>query len=143
MRNLFVVCLALSAAFASAGCKKKSGDAGNEAFGKMTEFKDQMCACKDTDCVNKVTADMAKWGEEQAKKMEGKPAPKMSDADTKKYADVSTKFQECAQKAMAPAAGATPPAADPAAAPAGSAAPAADPAAAPAPAAPAAGSAAP
>ena len=87
MKNVFVMCLALSAALASAGCKKKASDS-NEAFGKMTEFKDHMCACKDKDCVDKVEADMSKWSDEMAKKM-GDKKPTMSEAESKKYA-VST-----------------------------------------------------
>jgi hypothetical protein len=100
MKNVFLVCMALSAALASAGCKKKA-DGGDDAFAKMSEFKDSMCACKDKACADKVTADMTKWSEEMAKKNTGdKKAGTMSEADTKKYAEVTTKLGECTTKAM-------------------------------------------
>ena len=35
--------------FVSFGCKKKAGSSG-EAMAKMTEFKDEMCKCKDAKC---------------------------------------------------------------------------------------------
>lgn len=101
MRNVFVVCMALSAALASAGCKKKAGDSADDAFAKMSGFKDSMCACKDKACADKVSADMTKWSEEMAKKNTGDKKPvTMSEADTKKYAEVTTKLGECTTKAM-------------------------------------------
>lgn len=133
MKNVFVMCVALTAALGAAGCKKKKSSDGNAALAKMSEFTDKMCACKDIDCVTKITEEMAKSGEEEAKKAGDKKAAAMSEAESKKHAELNAKFTECAQKAMAPAAAAG----DTAAPPAGSGAPAAG-SAAPAAAAPAA-----
>ena len=55
---LFAAALALGS---FSGCKKKGGD----MMGKMTEFKDHMCACKDgdKDCAMKVQKEMADYAE--------------------------------------------------------------------------------
>jgi hypothetical protein len=98
MRNVFVVMVALSAALASAGCKKKANDA-DAAYAKLSAFKDQMCGCKDKACVDQVQDEMMKWGEEQSKKLGGKK-PTMSDDEHNKLADVTMKITDCAQKAM-------------------------------------------
>ena len=112
-----------------AGCKKKGGGA-NEAMAKMSSVADEMCACKDKACADKVQDNYVKWGQEQAKKASGNTeAAKMTEEDTKKYTDCMTKLMTPDPAAAAPpaappadpAAGGTPPAgdkpADPAAAP--------------------------
>lgn len=99
MRNLLVVTVVVSAALASVGCKKKAASDADAAYAKLSAFKDQMCACTDKSCVEKVQDDMMKWGDEQAKKM-GDKKPAMSDADQKKFGDATMKLNECAQKAM-------------------------------------------
>ena len=138
MRNL-TIAFATALTLLSFGCKKKSeGGDSAAAMAKMSEFKDAMCKCSDAPCAQKVSDDMTKWSQEQSKNT---TAAKMSEADTKKAAEISEELGKCMQKAM------TPPAApaDPAAAPADPNAPAApaDPAAAPAPGAAPAGGAAP
>jgi hypothetical protein len=66
---------------------------------KMTDFKVQMCACKDSACATKVTDDMTKWSQEQAKASSGNTP----DEDTmKKSSEIATKMGECMQKAMTP-----------------------------------------
>src|SRR5262249_20716450 len=40
-----------------------------KALAKMTEFRDQMCACKDTACAQHVQDDMSKWSADMAKQM--------------------------------------------------------------------------
>ena len=47
----FVAAMAL----ASFGCKKKGAA---EAMGKMNDFRDKMCACKDKACADKVIDDL-------------------------------------------------------------------------------------
>lgn len=80
--------------------KTAGADAAAAALKKMTEFKDQMCACKDTACTTKVSDDMTKWGQEQAKNSH----PASADEETmKKMTEVGTKMGECMQKAMTPA----------------------------------------
>jgi hypothetical protein len=103
---------AVAMALMSFGCKKKGGGSG-EAMSKMTEFKDEMCKCKDAKCAQDVTDKMAKWAAEQSKGQ--KEPPKMNEADTKKAQEIGMAMSECMTKAMG-AGGAAPPA-DPAAAP--------------------------
>ena len=121
---------AVAMALMSFGCKKKGGGSG-EAMAKMTEFKDEMCKCKDMKCATDVTEKMTKWGQEQSKGQ--KEPPKMSEADTAKFAKVGEEMSKCMQTAMGAGGamgGAAPAApADPAAAPAAPADPAAAPAA--------------
>ena len=119
MKNLTIALMA-TAAFASVGCKKKGGGAG-EAMAKMTEFKDKMCACKDAKCAQGVQEEMTKWSQEMAKNAGDKKPEPMSEEDTKKYSEATTKMAECAQKAMG-AGGADPGSAAAGSAEAGSAA---------------------
>ena len=128
MKNLTLAFM-VAMAFVSFGCKKKGGaDGAGAAMAKMTEFKDEMCKCKDAKCAQEVSDKMTKWSQEQSKNQ--KEPPKMSEEDTKKAAAIGEEMGKCMQAAMGagtavdPAAGSAAPA-DPAA---GSAAPA-DPAA--------------
>ena len=78
--------------------KKKEGGGGG---GDVGEAKDKMCACKDTACSTKVSDDMTKWAQEQAK--DAKAPPKMSEDDTKKMTAIGEEMGKCMQKAMTPA----------------------------------------
>src|SRR6266511_4042001 len=56
---------AIAMAFVSFGCKKKGGGGGAaEAMAKMSEFKDEMCKCKDAKCAQDVSDKMTKWSQE-------------------------------------------------------------------------------
>ena len=102
MNKLTLVIVAL---LAFSGCKKKGGDNGAAAaMAKMTEFKDEMCKCKDAKCAQDVSDKMTKWGQEQSKTQ--KDPPKMNEADQKKAAAIGEEMGKCMQTAMA----ATPPA---------------------------------
>src|SRR5688572_304376 len=103
----------------SFGCKKGAGSSSGAAMAKMTEFKDEMCKCKDAKCAQDVSDKMTKWSQEQSKNQ--KEPPKMSEADTKKAAEIGEALGKCMQTAM----GAAPPVPEGSAAPAGSADPAA------------------
>jgi hypothetical protein len=140
MKNLTLAFM-VAMAFVSFGCKKKGGGDAAAAMAKMTEFKDEMCKCKDAKCAQDVSDKMTKWSQEQSKNQ--KEPPKMSEEDTKKAAAIGEEMGKCMQAAMgagaaAPAEGSAAPAEGSAA---GSAAPAEGSAAGSA-AAPAAGSAA-
>ena len=113
MNKLSIAFLA-AVSIASFGCKKKGG--AGEAMAKMGEFKDKMCACKDSKCATGVQEEMTKWSQEMAKNAGDKKPEAMSEEDTKKYTENTTKMAECAQKAMSADAGG---AAGSAAAPAG------------------------
>jgi hypothetical protein len=91
--------------------KAMSADDGNSnpnvdtsasaAMAKMGEFKDQMCACKDSDCAKRVSDDMTVWSQKMA--AEQKNPPKMTEADMKRATELGTRMGECMQAAMAPA----------------------------------------
>jgi len=95
-------------------CKKKGGGGAGEAMAKMSEFKDEMCKCKEAKCAQDVSDKMTKWSQDQAGKQ--KEPAKMSDADQKKAQSIGEEMGKCMQTAMgapaaAPAAGAAPAAA--------------------------------
>jgi hypothetical protein len=72
-----------------------------EAMKKMSEFKDKMCACKDTKCVQGVSDEMTKWSQEQAK--DQRDPPRMSDEDTKRATAIGEEMGKCMQTAMSAA----------------------------------------
>lgn len=116
MKNLTIAFLATASLFAVGACKKKGGGDAGEAVAKMTEFKDQMCACKDKACADKVQESMTKWSTEMAAKQGDKKEAKTDEATMKKMTEVGQQYGECMTKAMS--AGAEP--AGSGAAPAGS-----------------------
>lgn len=101
MKNLSIAFLAAASILTVGACKKKAGGDIGEAAAKVTEFKDNMCKCKDKACADKVQEDYNKWGQEMAKKMEGKKAEdvKVDEATTKKMTDAMTAYAECMTKA--------------------------------------------
>ena len=120
MKNL-TLAFAVATTLFTFGCKKKADGGAGEAMAKMTEFKDEMCKCKDAKCAQDVSDKMTKWSQEQSKNQ--KEPPKMSEEDTKKAAAIGEEMGKCMQAAMGAGAGAPP--AEGSAAPAeGSAAPA-------------------
>ncbi|HEY4179586.1 MAG TPA: hypothetical protein VGM90_22250 [Kofleriaceae bacterium] len=63
---------------------------------KVATFKDQMCACKDKGCAEKVNADYSAWGKEMTRKMlaDGNP-PKPDDATVKQVTDIAKDYAAC------------------------------------------------
>ena len=74
------------------------------AMDAMRQFRDQFCACKDSDCARRVADDMSKWGQEMSKKYADAP-PKMSEEQTKQMEQIGREMGNCMTKAM----GASPP----------------------------------
>src|SRR4029078_1684440 len=90
---------AIAMAFVSFACKKKNGGGGaGEAMAKMSEFKDEMCKCKDAKCAQDVSDTMTKWSQEMSKTQ--KEPPKMNEADQKKAAALGEEMGKCMQTAM-------------------------------------------
>lgn len=108
------------------GCKVKLETAANDAkaaegLAKMKGYKDQMCACADAACADKVTKDMADWMQGPGKELASvKPSPELE----KQAEALGEEMSKCMQKAMTPPVDPTAAPADPAAAPADPAAPA-------------------
>jgi hypothetical protein len=103
MQKISIAFLA-AVSLASFGCPKKSSS--GDAIVRQTEFRDRMCACKDRACAEKVTEDLTRWGQEQAK-ASGDKIIKMSDDDMKKSAAVSGEMSACMTKILAEGGGAT------------------------------------
>jgi len=121
MKNLTIAFLATASLFAVTGCKKKAGGDAGEAVAKMTEFKDDMCKCKDKACADKVQENMTKWSTDMAAKAGDKKDQKADEATMKKMTEVGQQYGECMTKAMSAGAETPPPAgSDTAAPPAGS-----------------------
>ena len=96
-----MIALLATLSLAAIGCKKKDGAGGGDMTAKMTEYKNQMCACKagDKACADKVNEDMKKWSDEHAKGAEHKADPEMA----KKMEPITKEFGDCMMKAMTPA----------------------------------------
>lgn len=76
----------------------KQDESARDALNKMRKFTDDMCACKDTACAQKVSDEMTKWSQEMVSS--DKTPPKMTEADTKEAQEIGTRMGECMQRAM-------------------------------------------
>src|SRR5215470_10495487 len=72
----------------------------DDTIAKMSEFRDQMCACSDKACADLVTDDMTKWAQQMAKSAGSLKQPKLSDAQMKDMQQVTEEFTKCAVKAL-------------------------------------------
>jgi hypothetical protein len=68
------------------------------ALAAMTRFKDEFCQCTTSTCAQRVSDEMTKWGQEQAK-TEHEP-PKMTEEQTKLFTELGEQMGRCMQKAM-------------------------------------------
>jgi len=71
--------------------------ADDDAFEKLVELKDKMCACRDKECGDRVNDQLSSWSAQMAKKS-GSAKPDVDDA--KRYADVTAAYAECYTKLM-------------------------------------------
>jgi len=69
-----------------------------KAMKAMGEFKDKMCACKDTKCVQAVSDEMTKWSQDMTK--DNQEPPKFTDEDTKRATAIGEQMGKCMQAAM-------------------------------------------
>ena len=95
MRTLVVV---VGLLMAVAACKKKTSKTA-EAMPKMREFRDDMCACKDKACADKVQDDMNKWSADNVRNAGDRPE-RPSEADMKQMQEIGTRYGECMARAM-------------------------------------------
>jgi hypothetical protein len=91
MRNIMLVA---SVVFGLGACGK---DAGDKALAKMEDFKNQICACKDKECLEKVQKDMTEWMESMSKEMSDKKPTK---AQEEKGEKIFKELEECTTKLM-------------------------------------------
>jgi hypothetical protein len=68
------------------------------AIAAMRDFADKMCACSDQACAVRVSDEMTKWGQEQARSGDSNLRP--SDEDAKQFAEVTKRMADCMQGAM-------------------------------------------
>jgi hypothetical protein len=69
-----------------------------DVMATMEGFKDQMCACKDAKCAERVSDDMTKWSQQAARDM--KDPPRLTDEDTRRASDIGEAMGRCMQAAM-------------------------------------------
>jgi len=63
---------------------------------EMAGFRDQMCACKDTACGDRVQADWTRWTDSMAKSIGTDYKP--DDDQMKQMSDLMQKYMECKYK---------------------------------------------
>jgi hypothetical protein len=73
-------------------------DRAAKAMAMMNQFTDQMCACRDTACAQRVSDEMTKWSQEEAQH-DRKP-PKFTTEQTKHFTEVGERMGKCMQQAM-------------------------------------------
>lgn len=88
--------LVLGLLFIPAACDS----AGADYVKKMEEFSEKACACKDTDCVTKVTTEQADWLTKNAE-----TAAKLDPDDAEKITAATSKMTECVTKLATAGAG--------------------------------------
>jgi len=67
---------------------------GSDPLKKLEEFTDQMCACKDQACVDKVNKDMTEWMKANADK-----AKDPNEGDREKASKIMERMMNCAKEA--------------------------------------------
>ncbi len=105
MKQLVLVVLVLFAACDDSGGsgskakveqeKPKPKTPGEEILGKMEEFKDAACRCKDLVCAEKVESDMMEWAMKNMEKMKDLKPTKEEDERAGK---ISEAMQACKEK---------------------------------------------
>jgi hypothetical protein len=69
----------------------------DELMAKFESFRDQMCACKDKTCAERVAAEMTTWSKQQSK---DKNPPRMTDEDTQRASRIGETMGRCMQAVM-------------------------------------------
>jgi hypothetical protein len=87
MKKHVVSGIALAFLFGLSACK-------DDATKAMEGFKDEMCACKDKACAEKVTEKMGKWATDNADKV------KKDEKPTPEQEKLATDLAACMTKAM-------------------------------------------
>jgi hypothetical protein len=92
MRKISIAFLA-AASLAGLGCHKDKEKA-SDSIAKLTELKDKMCACKSKTCSDKVSAELAQWGQDEEKFAGDKPAS-LSEKATEKVEALKEETANC------------------------------------------------
>lgn len=75
------------------------------AITQLGEFRDQMCACADKACAEKIEQTLSEWGQAMAAKFSEQPD--LSDEQEQAFMVAATEFSTCAHKLYEAAAEAT------------------------------------
>jgi len=76
-------------------------DVATKALAQLGAFADQMCACHDTTCADRVQNRMNAWATAMAEKADPKERNRRaSEADMKQMNELGTRYGECMAKAM-------------------------------------------
>jgi hypothetical protein len=73
-------------------------DSFTKVMAQFSVFSDQMCACRDKACVDKVTDEMTRWSQEMAK--QDQAPPHMSEEQIKAATEIGERMGKCMQSAM-------------------------------------------
>ena len=99
-KTLIAFLAALS--LAGSGCHKDKGEAERAAaIARLTELKTKMCACKDRTCSDKVSAELAEWGQQEEKSEGGKPVAS-GEKDSEKLEALKAEVASCLLKIEVP-----------------------------------------
>jgi hypothetical protein len=71
-----------------------------EAMAAMTRFKNEMCQCSTSECVQKVSDEMTKWGMDQSRD-QAEPPP-MSEDEMKSFTALGDEMGRCMQRTLSP-----------------------------------------
>ena len=110
MRTVLAAILVFVGALGGAARIASADSTAAAALAKMTEFKDQMCGCRDTACGQRVLDAMTKWSQDQARA--SATPPKMTNDETKRASTIGEELGRCMQHAMGNAAAVPPPSED-------------------------------
>jgi hypothetical protein len=93
---------------AGSGCHKNKGEADKAgAIARLTELRTRMCACKDRTCSDRVSAELAEWGQQEEKSESDRPvAP--GDKDSEKLEALKDEVASCLLKIEVPGGAGTP-----------------------------------
>ena len=69
------------------------------AMQTMARFRDEMCACTDTPCAQRVADAMTTWSQKVATEM-GDTPPKLTEEENRRATELGMQMGECMQKAM-------------------------------------------
>ncbi len=66
----------------------------------MGSFRDDMCACEDKPCAERVTAALTRWGQEMAARPRSDAEPKLTEEDNRQMAEITESMTKCMTTAM-------------------------------------------
>jgi hypothetical protein len=75
------------------------------ALARTSRFADDMCKCADRACVERVTEAMTRWAQDMVNTGGQEPTATMSEADTRRMAQITERLTTCVTDLMSKGAG--------------------------------------